>query len=66
LREQAPDEADRARVGDVLAELQALRSAMAAQRMQGGIGTPQAERVRELLASFGASLRALRSPGGPD
>jgi hypothetical protein len=64
LRETAPDEMQRARVADVLASLQAVRSAMDAERAQGGAGAPPGARVHDLLLSFEASLRALRSPGG--
>ena len=62
LREAAPDEEDRARVADVLASLQAARSAMDAERAPGGAGGRHAEVVRGRLFSFEASLRALRSP----
>ena len=63
LRETAPGEAERERVADVLASLQAVRSAMDAERAPGGAGPQQAARVHDLLLTFEASLRALRSPG---
>lgn len=63
LRETAPGEAERERVADVLASLQAVRSAMDAERAPGGAGPEQGARVRDLLLTFDASLRALRSPG---
>jgi hypothetical protein len=63
LRETAPGEEERGLVADVLASLQAVRSAMDAERAQGGAGAPQGARVHDLLLSFEASLRALRSPG---
>ena len=63
LRETAPGEAERERVADVLASLQAVRSAMDADRAPGGAGPEQGARVRGLLLTFEASLRALRSPG---
>jgi hypothetical protein len=63
LRETAPGDVDRARVADVLASLQSARSAMDAERVYGA-GAPQGARVHELLLSFEASLRALRSPDG--
>jgi hypothetical protein len=63
LRENAPDETERARVADVLASLQAVLSAVDAQRIQGGARAPQGARAYDLLLSFEASLRALRSPG---
>ena len=64
LQENAPGEMERAQVADVLASLQAVRSAMDAERAPGGAAAPQGARVHDLLASFEASLRALRSPGG--
>ena len=54
---------DRARVEDVLATLQAVRSAMNAEHGPGGATAPQRGRVHALLMSFEASLSALRSPG---
>ena len=64
LREQAPGEADRLRVADVLAALHAVRSAMDAERAAGAAGPPD-PRVPGLLQAFEASLRALRSPPAP-
>lgn len=63
LLETAPGEAERERVADVLASLQAVRSAMDAERATGGAGPEQGARVHDLLLTFEASLRALRSPG---
>jgi hypothetical protein len=63
LRETAPGEVERARVADVLACLQAVRSALAAERAPGGAGAQQSARVHDLLLAFEESLRALRSPG---
>ena len=64
LREQVPpDAADRARIDDTLASLQAARSAMDAERARGGAGYEQADVVRSRLASFESSLRALGAPG---
>jgi hypothetical protein len=63
LRETAPGEAERERVADVLASLQAVHSAMDAERAPGGAGPEQGARVHDLLLTFDASLRALRSPG---
>jgi hypothetical protein len=63
LREQVPpDSADRARIDDTLASLQAVRSAMGAERAPGGAGYEQAEVVRSRLAAFEFSLRALGAP----
>ena len=63
LRETAPGEMERARIEDVLAALQAVRSAMNAEHGPGGTAVPQLGRVHALLMSFEASLSALRSPG---
>ena len=63
LRGAVPqDSADRARIDDTLASLQAVRSAMDAERAWGGAGPGQAEVVRSRLASFESSLRALGAP----
>jgi hypothetical protein len=63
MRETAPGEMERARVEDVFASLQAARSAMSAEHAPGGARPGQGARVHDLLRSFEASLRALRSPG---
>ena len=60
LREKVPDDADAERIGETLASLQAVRSAMAAERASGGFDPQQAEVVRSRLYSFEMSLRALR------
>jgi hypothetical protein len=60
LREAVPDPADKMRVTDTLTSLQAVRSAMAAERAPGGAGPQQAEVVRDRLSAFESSLRALR------
>jgi hypothetical protein len=62
LREAAPDPDDGARIADTLVSLQAVRSAMDAERAPGGAGPYQAEVVRSRLYAFESSLRALRSP----
>ena len=62
LREAAPDDESRGRVADVLASLQAVRSAMDAERVPGRVDPQQAEVARERLAFFEASLRSLRGP----
>ena len=63
LREAVPqDSADRAKIENTLASLQAVRSAMDAERAPGGASPEQAEVVRSRLASFESSLRALRGP----
>jgi len=64
LREAVPPESgDRARVENVLASLQAVRSAMDAERVPGGAGPQQAEVVRTRQASFESALHALGTPG---
>ena len=63
LREQVPQHsADGARIADTLASLQAVRSAMDAERAPGGASLEQANVVRSRLASFESSLRALAAP----
>jgi hypothetical protein len=62
MRESAPDEDERARVADALGALQAVRSAMDAERAPGGADPRQAEVVRGRLYAFDAALRALRPP----
>jgi hypothetical protein len=42
--------------------LQAVRSAMEAERAPGGAEAQQSARVHDLRLGFGASIRALRSP----
>ena len=64
LRETAPGEAERAYVADVLASLQAVRSAMDAERAPGGAGAQQSARVHDLLLAFEASIRARDEHGG--
>ena len=60
LREAVPDDGNRARIEDTLASLQAVRSAMDAERTSGGADPRQAQVVRDRLSSFEISLRALR------
>ena len=67
MRETVPSELERTRVADVLASLQALRSAVNAERNMGGDyaqgDRAQAQaRLHARLTSFDAALRALRSP----
>ena len=50
---------------DVLVSLQAVRSAMDAERAPMGADERQAEVVRGRLASFDSALRALRTPDDP-
>ena len=60
LREAAADPVQKVRIADVLASLQAVRSAIDAQRVPGRAGPAQAETVRSRLFDFEVSLRALR------
>jgi hypothetical protein len=64
LRESARGEFNRARVEDVLGSLQAVRSAMGAERTQPGMGGRPSGRVHALLRDFEAALRELRDPSG--
>jgi hypothetical protein len=61
LREAATDPEDQAAIADVLASLQAVRSAMDAERAPGGARPELAEVVRRRLYAFESSLRALRA-----
>ena len=65
LREAAPDEDARAGVADTLASLQAVRSALDAERAPGGAGPLHAQVVRDRMYAFEMALRALRSSGEP-
>jgi hypothetical protein len=61
LREAATDPGDQARIGDVLTSLQAVRSAMDAERAPGAYIGQQSDVVRGRLYAFEASLQALRA-----
>jgi hypothetical protein len=61
LRDTVPDPGDRDRIAGTLVSLQAVRSAMDAERAPGGAGPQQAEVVRNRLYAFEASLQALRA-----
>jgi hypothetical protein len=66
MRESAPDEDERARVSDVLGSLQALRSAMEAERAPGAVAVSEhAEVVRSRMFAFDSALQALRPPDLP-
>ena len=63
LREAAPDDEARMRVADTLGSLQALLSAITAERASGrDLQASAAETVRSRLSFFAASLQALRLP----
>ena len=60
LREAVSDPAEKARIADVLVSLQAVRSAMDAERAPGGASPQQAQVASDRLYAFELSLRALR------
>jgi hypothetical protein len=62
MREAAPDEDKRMRTADVLAALQSVRTAMAAERGTDVSQVPPPDQVRSRLQSFRAALQALREP----
>jgi hypothetical protein len=62
MREAAPDEDKRMRSADVLAALQSVRSAMAAERGPDVSQVPPPDLVRSRLMAFRASLEELREP----
>jgi hypothetical protein len=70
LREAAPDQDSQLRTEQVLASLQALRSAMDTERASGPVRGMTADITRERLNDFRVSLYALRDPelavSGPD
>jgi hypothetical protein len=66
LRETATDEQDRMRISNVLASLQAARSAMEAERGAPTADPSLAASVRDRLVFFSGSLSRLRQPdAGP-
>jgi hypothetical protein len=66
LRETATDEQDRTNISNVLASLQAARSAMEAERGAPTADPSLAASVRDRLAFFSGSLSRLRQPdAGP-
>ncbi|MBV9094995.1 MAG: hypothetical protein JO132_14165 [Streptosporangiaceae bacterium] len=62
LQESAPNEEDRLRLADVLASLQAVRTAMDAERSGQRYPGTMSNVVRDRLAYFMASLQELRDP----
>ena len=62
LRESTEDEEERVRISNVLASLQAARSAMDAERGAENADGSLTGIVRDRLAFFAASLRQLREP----
>lgn len=65
LGEDVPGPVEQTKIADTLASLQAVRSAMGAERAPGGAGPQQAEVVRSRLYAFESSLRALRGDNQP-
>jgi hypothetical protein len=66
LRETATDEQDRLNISNVLASLQAVRSAMEAERAARGADPSLAASVRDRLVFFSGALSRLRQPdAGP-
>ncbi|HUD78050.1 MAG TPA: hypothetical protein VMR00_09400 [Streptosporangiaceae bacterium] len=65
LRERAADDSERMRATELLTALQAVRSAMDAERAPTGAGPGQAQVVRGRLADFETALRAFRAGGQP-
>jgi hypothetical protein len=62
LREHAPDVDASVRVSNLLAALQAVRSAVSAERVPGGDEAIKAAAMRERLSFFDVALRDLRAP----
>jgi hypothetical protein len=62
MQQQAPGEVERFQVADVIASLQAARSAMAAERSAGVPDGGLAGVARDRIAYFGSSVNSLRDP----
>jgi hypothetical protein len=62
MQQQAPGEIERIQVADVIASLQAARSAMAAERSTGVPDGGLAGIARDRIAFFGSSVNSLRQP----
>jgi hypothetical protein len=62
MQQQAPGEIERFQVADVIASLQAARSAMAAERSTGAPDGGLAGIARDRIALFGSSVNSLREP----
>ena len=62
MQQQAPGEMERILVADVIASLQAARSAMEAERSTGAYDSTLAGIARDRIAFFGSSVNSLRSP----
>jgi len=64
LRENAPDEEAGVRVSNLLAALQAVRSAVMAERVPGGDEAIKAAAMGERLSFLDVALQDLRAPAG--
>lgn len=62
MQQQAPGEIERFQVADVIASLQAARSAMAAERSTAAPDGGLAGIARDRIALFGSSVNSLRDP----
>ena len=62
MQQGAPGEVERFQVADVIASLQAARSAMDAERSQGAFDGTLAGIARDRIAFFGSSVNSLRDP----
>jgi hypothetical protein len=62
MQQQAPGEIERIQVADVIASLQAARSAMAAERSTGAYDSALAGIARDRIAFFASSVNSLREP----
>ena len=62
LQQQAPGEIERIQVADVIASLQAARSAMDAERSTGAYDSGLAGIARDRIAFFASSVNSLREP----
>ena len=62
MQQQAPGEIERIQVADVIASLQAARSAMDAERSAGAYDSALAGIARDRIAFFASSVNSLREP----
>lgn len=62
MQQEAPGDVERIQVSDVIASLQAARSAMDAERSAGATDGTLAGIVRDRIAFFASSLASLREP----
>jgi hypothetical protein len=62
MQQQAPGEIERFQVADVIASLQAARSAMAAERSTAAPDAGLVGIARDRIALFGSSVNSLREP----